>query len=174
MKRIMMYVAIVLILVVTGSCEKEKRIPVNGSKGKTVDIYLHPMYQTTVGDTGEEPTMFLPTDSIIIPYSEILGYSSEECVFYVSDKISAILNDPENYLYQAPFSVAVDGEMIYRGFFWTRLSSATCRWPVICIEDASGRLQVEVGYPSAPERAPDRRNDPAILEVFRRDGKLVD
>ena len=174
MNRIMMNVAMVLILIFTGSCEKDKRTTGHESAGKTVDVYLHPMYRTMSGDADEEPIMFLPTDSIIIPYSEIEGYSSEECIFYVSDEISALLNDPDNYLHQAPFSVVVDGDTIYQGFFWSRLSSTTCQWPVMWIENADGRLPVGAGYPSSSEEQPDRRNDPSILEVFRRDRKLVD
>jgi hypothetical protein len=110
-------------------------------------------------------------DTVLIPYEEILSYNAKTYTFTVTDEARKRLE------YYRGFAVTVDREIIYTGYFWTSLSSRSVDWVVIdLIRFKGNELTVQLGYPPqlSAVKITDKRNDPRILEVFRRDGKLIE
>jgi len=72
----------------------------------------------------------------------------------------------------------VDNEIVYTGYFWPSLSSISCNWIVIdpVSTEINNEMKVELGYPSPAYGTdiPDKRNSNQIIDVFRRDNKLVE
>jgi hypothetical protein len=76
-----------------------------------------------------------------------------------------------------PFVVAVDGQPVYLGAFYTSLSSASFDHPVILVDELEPTTQSAVIHRSYPPGhqvdTPDPRPDPGIFELFREAGKLA-
>jgi hypothetical protein len=72
------------------------------------------------------------------------------------------------------FIVKVNGKEIYRGKFWSRLSSAICS--EIVILDTAGALEdkidIDYGYPLPSNTGKDFRNNPEVIGYFRKHGLL--
>jgi hypothetical protein len=147
--------------------------------GISVNFYALADYQTQSQSMKIMDNTVELSDSIIIPYADIIFYHSKTYTFFITDYLSEILSDWENHpLARKPFSVAVGGKLIYTGYFWYGFMSSGCDWVVIDPIDYSGehKLTVRLGYPGikAGDTIPDNRNDPRILEILRKDGKLVE
>ncbi len=162
-----------LFLFILVGCEEDEI-----SSGKEVELYLIETFNT-VDNTEKinEASVVLSSEPLIY-YDDILSYDQDLFVFKISERaISAIeqMNVPVN---GTAFAITVDRNLIYTGYFWPSYSSATCQWiytdPLMI--DFNEGLKIKVGYPSIlpGETIPDNRNDPRMLQVLRRDGKLVD
>ena len=148
------------------------------ASGDRVEFYLIETYNT-IDNTEQinEASVVLASEPLIY-YEDILRYDQDEFIFEISEKaIAAIeqLNVPVNGI---AFAIAVDRNLIFSGYFWPSYSSATCQWiytDPLMIDFYEG-LKINIGYPSIlpGEIIPDNRNDPRMLQVLRRDGKLVD
>jgi hypothetical protein len=148
------------------------------SSGNKVELYLIDTFNA-IDNTEQiiEASVVLAPEPLIY-YEDILSYDQDEFLFRISEKaISAIeqLNVPVNGI---AFAIAVDRKLIYSGYFWPSYSSATCQWVYtdpLMIDFYEG-LKIMIGYPSklAGQTIPDNRNDPRMLQVLKRDGKLVD
>jgi hypothetical protein len=115
-------------------------------------------------------------DIPLIPYEDLTYYDAGEHVFGLSSAgVDSLLslNAPVSGI---PFAILAGEALIYTGYFWPSTSSASCQWVVIdpLFAEMDQRMQVRLGYPGQQEGAdiPDHRNDPRILDVFRKDGKL--
>ncbi|MDD5093248.1 MAG: hypothetical protein PHV74_02570 [Dehalococcoidia bacterium] len=81
-------------------------------------------------------------------------------------------------LYGKDFVVKVKGEEIYRGKFWSMLSSASCPGIVILdalfkLDDTHNTIQIQFGY-AIPQSGNDEdpRNNPKVLNFFEERGLL--
>ena len=76
------------------------------------------------------------------------------------------------------FAVTVNDEIIYTGYFWPSFSSQSCGWVVIdpLSIGFGNSMRVNLGYPSQEfaTGVTDNRNASQILDVFRRDHKLIE
>ncbi len=76
------------------------------------------------------------------------------------------------------FAVKVNAELIYTGYFVCSTSSFYIAWTVISPYRyiPENELRINLGYPYLMngESVPDHRNDGKILDVFRRDDKLIE
>ena len=141
------------------------------SAGSKVEFYLIQQqeidsYQTSINEQAAKIQ-----DSILISYEEIISYNPKTFNFEISPEARKRLQ------YYTPFAVTVDREIIYTGYFWTSLSSRSVDWVVIDLLFADeNKLHVQLGYPGLMDgiSIPDKRNDPRILEVLRRDNKLIE
>lgn len=117
-------------------------------------------------------------DDPVIPYSEIISYNSREYLLKISSKAAEAIEALEHSVFGLPFAVVADDQVIYTGYFWPSYSSASCTWIVIDPLMISGKneLEIRLGYPGLLEGAviPDERNNARILDIFRRDGKLIE
>jgi len=159
--------SIALLLLIAG-CEQHK---VNTESGSAVEFYLLDSYSTLENSSRIIESGATLNDSALIAYDEIITYNSNSHEFRVAGEVI------ERLTFASAFAVTVDREIIYTGYIWAAYSSAIVDWIIIdqvFIKD--NLLQVQLGYPGTLPgiTIPDRRNDPRILEVLRRDKKLIE
>ncbi|MFZ5940369.1 MAG: hypothetical protein ACOYXB_07325 [Bacteroidota bacterium] len=165
----------VAILFVLSGCERQSLI----GEGDTADFYILEEFRTQENSMAILEGTALAGSEKIIGYNDILSYSPLTCTFIVSDSISERLNDVSSTsVHGTPFALVIGGEIIYTGYFWAGFSSRTVDWITIDPLDYTGdnSLPVTLGYPAgfAADEIPDKRNDPRLLSLLKRDDKLVD
>jgi hypothetical protein len=162
-----------LVFIISGSCSKNTDdLPHN-----SVDFYAISEYKTMDQSMAIIESTVRLSDSLFIPYAEIFSYNPADYTFTVSNRVSDHLSDFDRIpLARKPFAVVCDGEIIYSGYFWYSFMSSMCDWTIIDPIDYSGenKITVSLGYPADFSGVVDRRNDPRLLEVLRRHGKLRD
>lgn len=143
----------------------------------SVDFYAISEYRTMDQSMAIIENTVRLRDSLFIPYAEIFSYNPANYTFTVSSRVSDHLSDFESFpVARKPFAVVCDGEIIYTGYFWYSFMSSICDWTIIDPIDYSGenKITVSLGYPADFSGVVDRRNDPRLLAVLRRHGKLRD
>ena len=155
------------------SCEKDDEL--NEILGD-VNIYLLDSYKSSGYGTISKNSIVLKPEPLI-SYSEIISYNKDEYVFEISENAMQITKGEQIPAHGLPFAVTANKEIIYTGYFWSRISSAICE--AIIIElivsefDNSFNLSLKLGFPEDLVSVPDKRNDNRILNIFRRDNKLI-
>lgn len=146
--------------------------------GDEIELYLLETY-STVDNTEqiEESSIVLDTKPIVF-YEDIISYDQNEFIFNLSDRAKSVIEKMNFPVNGRAFAVTVDRQLVYSGYFWPSYSSATCQWiyaDPIMIDFYEG-LKINLGYPGQLPGAniPDNRNDNRLLQVLRRDGKLID
>ena len=174
MKNLLLIILIFLIAFYLGFC-KENEIDLPDGEG--VNFYLLEKYETNQGCEIDENLIELSEDPII-PYVDIIAYNSIEYKFQFSEKAQKIVGQMDHSVLGVPFAIAEGKELIYTGYFWPAYSSASCDWITIdpMSIEYSGEAIMSLGYPGLlpGHSIPDKRNDARILEIFRRDGKLIE
>lgn len=166
-------IGLILFAALALGCEKED----DNIAGKRADIYRLADYKTADSSARIIDSTVTLSDSIIIPFEQMVSYNKHTHTFTVTERMAGRLNDTEeDPIHGTAFAVTVDQQVIYTGYFWAGYSSATCDWVTIDPLNYNGRneLEVSLGYPWPFEEVPDHRNDKRILEVFRSHGKLVE
>jgi len=114
----------------------------------------------------------------LIKYSDFKSYNAMKHLFRITDNAKEAVQGLEHSVNGLPFAVVADDQLIYTGYFWPAYSSASCQWIVIdpLMLHGDNELWVELGYPGLIEGTviPDERNHTLILDIFRRDGKLIE
>lgn len=117
-----------------------------------------------------------PGNELLIAYEDIIAYNSRTHAFIIREALSREIDVSATHrgYYQKPFALAIGKEIIYTGYFWSLISSTSCDWLVAV--PLGQELKIFSGYPgvSLDQPIPDRRNDPRLLEILKRDGKLVE
>ena len=169
------YFLIFLVLLFTFSLSSCDQCDCLTTDGEDVHIFLLKQYETTSGAQIDESKVVLK-DTPLISYSDIKSYNSTTYTFEFTENGRAIIGDMEHSVRGIPFAVAADDELIYTAYFWPAFSSLSCDWLTLDPShvDFSGEGIVSAGYPGPHPsfNIPDNRNDPRILEIFKRDGKL--
>lgn len=156
----------------TISCDKDAVTP-----GVSVDIYLLESFETIDHFCQIDESSIVLQNEPLIRYQDIVSYNSSEYIFSLSSQGQEAIEDFDLAIHGQAFAVTVDGEPIYTAFFWASFSSAMCQWVVadpLFIGNDDG-LKINLGYPGTWEgfEIPDKRNDPRLLAVFKKDGKLI-
>lgn len=158
MKNKLILVLILAFVVLLTNCEEDDQ---NNLKGVNFTLFSEPGMQSSI-------TL---SNTNIVNYDEILGYDSTLHVFLLNDKAKErILNYSTS-----SFAVAVDGTVVYMASFIPGYSSISC-FECIRIEpfSADNKYAVELGYPGGDGfTGVDNRNDERIIEVLKRDNKLI-
>ena len=156
------------------ACEKN---PDFQNYGKGVEIYLLQDYQEELGtDNIIESTVKL--DSVpLVNYSQIISYNSNDHTFKISKSSIDTINKDGGLRYHfKAFAVTIDKEIIYTGFLWPAYASSIKKCIVMdpVLYSGSNKLRVLLAYPtnSFTGNYPDLRNDPRIIGVLHRDGKI--
>jgi len=162
-----------LVILYTSACE-DQELPEH-----SIDFYAISDYRTQENSMKIIESSVVLSDSVIIAYDDILFYRPESHTFFITEHLSDILSDWENHpLARKPFAVKAGKELVYTGYFWYGFMSSGCDWVVIDPIDYSGenKITVRQGYPGLidGDQIPDKRNDPWLLEILRRDGKLIE
>lgn len=166
------YFFLTVLCVLTIACNKDE----TNEMGDKVALYLLQSFSS--GDDGQidEGTATI-ANTPLIPYADFQNYDASNHVFTISNTAKENLANMEVPVHGKAFAIAVDREIIYTGYFWPSYSSAICNWVVIDpLHVDDNTMEVKLGYPSTPEdiTIPDKRNNERILEIFRRDDKLID
>ncbi len=124
------------------------------------------------------------SDSVLITDEDITSYEASTQTFILTMSAAARLQSYQtgsqiySGLYQQAFVVKLRGEEIYRGKFWSNISSLSedgiVMIDVVTIGPTNNKLIVACSYPSeaiSPENRA-KINDPLIIEYFRSQHKL--
>jgi len=155
------------------ACDKD-----SGIAGGEVELYLLESYENVDQSCAIDESSVEILKHPLIGYSDFKSYNSNKHIFTISDGAAQAVEDQEHSVFGLPFAIIADGELVYTGYFWPAYSSAMCQWlvidPLMMLGD--NELHVELGYPGLVDGAeiPDERNNELILDIFRRDGKLID
>lgn len=162
-----------LILISFTACEKNSD-EVTG----VVEIYLLEEFETVGEGAGIDAASAVTKPKPLVKYDDLRKYNAEEYFFKVTDDARETIENMPQSVFGIAFAVTADDELIYTGYFVPLYSSASVQWIVIdpLFWRLDNRMYVELGYPGLIEGSviPDHRNDPRILDIFRRDGKLVE
>ena len=162
-------------MVAAFSCDR-KRDDVGG----VVELYLLEDFQTAGERCAIDNSTVHLQGEPLIGYDDLLGYDPEDHAFHVSGAALDAVENLQHSVWGIAFGVTANGELVYTGYFWPMYSSLSCQWviidPIHMMMAGDGTMRVELGYPGLIEGAeiPDSRNDPSILAIFRRDGKLIE
>lgn len=175
MKNIVFFIYLLIICFTFISCEKKN--DTSTIKG-TVDLYLIDSYETKPNSYQIIHSTVITKGTPLISYADILGYSPSKHTFTLTNEAIQIIKNLEHSVYGLPFAIKAHDELVYTGYFWPGYSSAGCDWVVIdpIFVEMKNTAKVRLGYPGLTEgmTIPDNRNDDRIIEIFRRDGKLID
>jgi len=157
------------------ACDKnEDTKPVTGD----VELYLLESYETLGNTCQIDETTVSTKQSPLISYSDFISYKPADYEFTISEKARAKINDLEHSVLGIAFAIKANNTLVYTGYFWPCYSSATCNWVVAdpCSLIDCNTLRINLRYPKSNSSVliTDNRNDKQILDIFRRDGKLIE
>jgi hypothetical protein len=168
-------ITILTLFLLSVGCEKYQYIrPV----GDSIEFYRLSDFQKQKNSFKIIESSVKFSDSRIIGYDDIISYDSITCTFTITAQLAKVLDDfKNNPIHGTAFAVTVDKQLIYTGYFWAGFSSQSVDWVTIDPLNYSGKntLRVQLGYPGlfVGDTIPDKRNDKRILDVLRRDFKLI-
>ena len=143
-----------------------------------VSFYLLETFNTVGDDCPIDESSVVLEAEPLITYDGLTWYDANEYEFGITEEVMETIKNMEQSVFGVPFGVTAGGELVYTGYFWPAYSSLACPWTTIdpVFMEMNHSLRVRLGYPGSIEGAEitDRRNDPRILEIFRRDGKLIE
>ena len=167
-------VLLVLVFAVSAmACGKLEDNPEGG-----VEIFLLDSFELTGGEysCAIEEGAVVPAPDPLVPYSGFRYYDSSAHAFKLTGAYRDTIANHGFPVSPTAFGVYANGELVYTGYFIPAYSSVACAWVTIdpLFVESNGRLDVKLGYPGSIEgvEIPDRRNDPRILGIFKRDGNL--
>jgi hypothetical protein len=170
------FTAILLMLnILFAACDKihEKCVPEGN-----VNFYLIASFDTIENSCQIDESTVITADTPIIEYADLLSYTPREYVFKITDKAKEIVANLPHSVFGLGFAVKANNTLIYTGYFWPSYSSLACSWVVAdpLWTSMNNSLKIELGYPGLMEGVtiPDKRNDNRILDIFRRDDKLIE
>lgn len=110
-------------------------------------------------------------NEILISYDNLLSYDAKGHTFSIPTELAREIDVDKNSsgYFQKPFAVAIGKKIIYTGYFWSAISSLAPDWTTAT--PFGNKLKINLGFGHG---SVDHRNDPQILDIFRRDGKLVE
>jgi len=150
----------------------------SGDAEGEVELYLLESFETSDQSCAINEASVELRKHPLIAYSEFFSYNSKKHIFTISDAAAEAVEDQEHSVSGLPFAVVANGELIYTGYFWPAYSSMGCQWIIIdpLMIFGDNELRVELGYPGPLDgvEIPDKRNNEVILDIFKRDGKLID
>lgn len=142
-----------------------------------VELYLLQEYETVDGSPEIDLNSIVLANDPLIGYSDFRSYNAKEHYFKLTDDAREAVEKESWTVGGTVFAVTADEEVIYTGYFVPIYSSLSVQWIVIdpLFSRLNNNMYVELGYPGQLEGTviPDHRNDPRILDIFHRDGKLI-
>jgi len=146
-----------------------------GKHGK-VELYEIDQFETINNTDQIDEFSVITKKAPLLNYEDLRSYNSKEFKFEISEHGRQLFEEPP--VKTGAFAIKVNGELIYTGYFVPGYSSRLWFYNVIdpLMIDFNGdchvrRITLQGGnFPSYP----DNRNDPRILEIFRKDRKLIE
>jgi hypothetical protein len=158
------------------SCDKNENE--NEDVGSKVDLYLIGQFITTDNYGPIDEASVVTSKSPLINYADFISYNKSTYVFEISEHAIETIKNIDPTIDGSAFAIKVDDEIIYTGYFWPGYFSSICNWIVIdpLMLEEENELHVKLGYPETIEgvEIPDKRNDIRIIDVFKKDNKLIE
>ena len=156
-------------------CTEKDPIPeINGK----VEFYSLEQYETVDNSFQIDEKTVVLKDAPLIMYKDLISYNAKEFFFSFSENGKSIVKNMQHSVHGVAIAIVANNQVIYTAYFWPGYSSMSCPW--ITIDpigiEYRGKGYVRLGYPGPHDGfiIPDKRNDPMILEVFMKDGKLIE
>lgn len=115
---------LISILLLSG-CEKDD------SNGRGLELYFLNNYETIENSNEIIAGTVIISNKPIIEYNDILFYDSSKYAFTISDSKREELDKINWSVSGVAFSLTIDKEIIFSGYFWPGYSSVGCDWIVI-------------------------------------------
>lgn len=114
------------------------------------------------------------SENPIISYYEIILYDSADHYFQIDDSKAQIMNKIKWSTQGTAFSLTINKQIIYSGYFMPGYSSMGMDWIAIDPLSFDSKIRVSLGYPGdRPQlQSRDPRNDIRIINYLRKDNKL--
>ncbi|MFZ2340629.1 MAG: hypothetical protein WAW07_13020 [Bacteroidales bacterium] len=114
------------------------------------------------------------SENPIISYNDIILYDSTEYYFQISESKAQELRQIKWGTQGTAFSLTINKQIIYSGYFMPGYSSLGLDWISIDPLAFDSKIRVTLGYPvNWPQfQGPDPRNDARIINYLRKDNKL--
>lgn len=134
------------------------------------------LHNVSLISTGGFGIYLLDTDEVVVSDEDIVSYKKSSHEIKLTEegakKIEKLsLKVPMN---GTKFVIKINDRDIYRGWFWSPISSMPCSGVVIETFVRNNTIKIETGYPSSHFQGEDPRNDPEVLKYFQAFGKLID
>jgi len=175
MKQLLILAAFLISIIYLSCSEKDDtKPPVKGN----VELFLLKSFNINEGDHQIEESTIVLDDEAFLTYEDLLSYNSKTFTFKIPDNKKDLFAINGNTIHFKAFAVMANSELVYTGYFWPEYSSQGVNWTVISpiLAEVTGQLQVRLGYPGMLIEDPidDRRNDSRIVDIFKRDSKLIE
>ncbi|UCH15765.1 MAG: hypothetical protein JSV22_07305 [Bacteroidales bacterium] len=161
---------LLFVLFIVGSCEKDSK---NEQEIKG-DVYFYLLKSYKTRDNSSEIIVRTAqiADKPLIDYKDIISYNSDLSVYNISKKAREKILGLITEVSGPAFAVTIDEKIIYAGYFWPATSSVSCDWTSIdpLFVDFWDGLKV---MPGNNWDKPNPGNDSSLIEIFKRDKKLV-
>lgn len=172
------YFVLLLLLCAFTSCEKNGGDHPDADVQGEVEFYLLDAFETVDSTPEIDLSSIVLSEEVLLSYADLKSYNAREYFFELSDDAKEIIEGMEHSVNGTAFVVSANEELVYTGYFVPSYSSVSLQWIVIdpTFWHLTKRMYVKLGYPGQFDGfdIPDLRNDERILEIFRRDGKLVE
>ncbi|PLX20735.1 MAG: hypothetical protein C0597_04010 [Marinilabiliales bacterium] len=175
MKKIVSILAVAALLLALSSCEENNDPKIIEGE---VEIFLLKSFETMDNTVQINENSIVTEDTPLVNYGDIISYDKNNYAFLLTESAKQNILDRDDSMIQSAFAVTANGVLVYTGYFWPSYLSSICNWIVMdpLFIDSGNRLYVKLGYPDhiVGESIPDKRNDNMILDIFKRDDKLID
>jgi hypothetical protein len=133
-------------------------------------------HNVSLMSNGRFGIFLLDTDEVVISGEDIVSYAKSVHEVKLTEEGATKI---EQLSLKVPvdgtkFVIKINGQEIYRGWFWSPVSSISCSGVVIETLVRNNTIRIETGYPSFHFQGEDPRNNPDLLNYFQVVGKLVD
>ena len=128
------------------------------------------------GRPGQGFGIYLVKDNrLIIADNDVLSYTWNSHTLKLTEEGARRIRELSVPVVGEPFVLKVNGEELYRGYFWTSISSISCNGIMIdVLRITDNCVSLENGYPSESFfTGADPRDQKEVFEYFQRIGKLV-
>lgn len=160
------FVLIAAITTALASCEKQSE--------SGLEIYLLTDYHKKSASSEIISGSEKLSENPIISYNEIILYDSADHYFQIDDSKAQKMNKIKWSTQGTAFSLTINKQIIYSGYFMPGYSSMGMDWIAIDPLSFDSKIRVSLGYPGdRPQlQSRDPRNDIRIISYLRKDNKL--
>lgn len=175
MKQLLIFAAFLISVFYLACTEKDTATP--KAEGE-VQIFLLKSFNEKSGTQQIDESSVELEKEAFLNYDDLISYNRKSHTFKIPENKRSLFAINGSTVHFKAFAVLANNELIYTGYFWPEYSSQICDWNVISPirAEISGDLRVRLGYPGQLIEAgkTDKRNDDRIINIFKRDNKLIE
>lgn len=150
----------------------------NGNQNGVLEFYLIESFETQNNSCEIVSETISLSDSVIIRYADIISYDPKTYTFELSEVATKTISNLQPSTTEGiAFAAIVNEKTVYTGYFWTGLSSYSCKQIIIDVTNTKIRnnVKVDMGYPSGClcENVVDQRNASQLIGILEGDNKLL-